>query len=83
MIDSASAYVGRVERFVITDNFILTTVPAEDAQNPPEHIDYPAENPFRASLNGTLTTYPPPEFVVTDPETGATEDLDAMQLRCE
>ena len=31
MIDSASAYAGRVECFVITDNFILTTVPAEDA----------------------------------------------------
>ena len=80
MIDSVSAYAGRVERFVITNNFMPTTVPAEDTQNPPEHIDYPSERPFHASLDGTRTTYPPPEFVITDPETSATEDLDAMQL---
>ena len=79
-IDAASAYAGRVERFVITNNFMPTTVPAEDSQNPPEHFDYPSDSPFHASLTGTLTTYPPPEFVITDPETGKTEDLDAMQL---
>ena len=79
-IDSASAYAGRVERFVITDNYVPTTVPAEDSQNPPEHVDYASETPFRASLDGTLTTYPPPEFVVNDPETGAAEDLNEMHL---
>ena len=79
-IDAASTYAGRVERFVITNNFMPMTVPAEDSQNPPEHFDYPSDSPFHASLNGTLTTYPPPEFVVTDLETGSTEDLDNMRL---
>ena len=79
-IDSASAYARRVERFVITDNYMPTIVPAEDSQNPPEHMDYASESPFHASLNGTLMTYPPPEFVVTDPKTGATEDYNDMRL---
>ena len=79
-IDSASAYAGRVERFVINVNYVPTIVPAEDSQNPPEHIDYNSETPFHTSLNGTLTTYPPPQFIVTDPETGATEDFDEMHL---
>ena len=80
LITTASAYAGRVERYVITDNFMPMTVPDEDSQRPPEHIDYEAEHPFRASLNGTLTTYSQLEFIVTDPETGATEDLDDMRL---
>ena len=79
-IDSASAYAGRVERFVITDNYVPTIVPAEDSQNPPEQIDYASETPFHASLDGTLTTYPPPEFVVTDPKTGAAEDFNEIHL---
>ena len=79
-IDSASAYAGRVERFVITDNYVPTVVPPEVSQNPPEHVDYASDSPFHASLNGTLTTYPPPQFIVTDPETGATEDFDELHL---
>ena len=78
LVSSASAYAGRVERYVITNDFMPTTVPDEDSQKPPEHIDYEAEHPFRASLNGTLTTYPPPSFLLTDPETGATVDLDKV-----
>ena len=53
-----------------------TTVPNEDSQKPPEHIDYEVEQPFRASLNGTLTTYPPLKLLMTDVETGALVDLD-------
>ena len=76
LVSAASAYAGRVERYVSTNDFMPTTVPDEDSQKPPEHIDYAVEQPFCASLNGTLTTYPPPSFLMTDPETGATVDLD-------
>ena len=69
-----------MERYVITNNFIPTTIPDEDSQKPPDHIDYSAEQPFCASVNGTLMTYPPPEFIMTDPETGVTENLDDMSL---
>ena len=69
LVSQASAYAGRVEKYVITNDFMSTTVPDEDSQKPPEHIDYTAEQPLRASLNGTLTTYPPPSFLMTDPET--------------
>ena len=72
----ASAYAGRVESYVITNNFMPTTVPNEDSQKPPEYIDFDSEQPFRASLNGTLTNYPPPKLLMTDAETGALVDLD-------
>ena len=76
LVISASAYAGRVESNVITNNFMPTTVPNEDSQKPPEYIDYDSEQPFRASLNGTLTTYPPPKLLMTDAETGTLVDLD-------
>ena len=76
MVSQASAYAGRVERYVITNDFMPSTVPEEDSQAPPEHIDYATEEPFRASLNGTLTTYPPPSFMMTDPDTGEDVDFD-------
>ena len=76
LVISASAYARRVESYVITNNFMPTTVPNEDSQNPPEYIDYDSEQPFCASLNGTLTTYPPPKLLMTDAKTGALVDLD-------
>jgi hypothetical protein len=76
LVSQASAYAGRVERYVITNDFMPSTVPEEDSQAPPEHIDYATEEPFRASLNGTLTTYPPPSFLMTDPDTGEDVDFD-------
>ena len=76
LVSASSAYAGRVERYVITNDFMPTTVPDEDSQKPPEHIDYTAEHPFRASLNDTLTTYLPPSFLMTDPETLEDVDLD-------
>ena len=76
LVSTANTYAGRVERYVITNDFMPTTVPDEDPQQSPEHIDYAAEHPFRASLNGTLTTYPPPSFLLTDSETGEDVDLD-------
>ena len=76
LVVAASAYAGRVESYVITNNFMATTVPNEDSRKPPEYIDYDSEQPFRASLNGTLTTYPPPNLLMTDAETGTLVDLD-------
>ena len=76
LVTTASAYAGRVESYVITNNFMPTTVPDEDSQKPPKHIDYEMEQPFRASLTGTLTTYPPPTLLMTDAETGDQVDLD-------
>ena len=80
VIRSASAYAGRIEQYVMIDNFMVTTVPPEDTQNPPEHRDYETSEPFRASLSGVLTTYPPPSFVLTDPDTGEQVDLDKLNL---
>ena len=80
VIRSASAYAGRIEQYVMIDNFMATTVPPEDTQNPPEHRDYETSEPFRASLSGVLTTYPPPSFVLTDPNTGEQVDLDKLNL---
>ena len=80
VIKSASAYAGRIEQYVMIDNFMATTVPPEDTQNPPEHHDYETSEPLRASLSGVLTTYPPPTFVLTDPNTGEQMDLDKQNL---
>ena len=62
------------------DNFMATTVPLEDSQNPPVHRDYETSEPFRASLSGVLTTYPPPKFVFTDPDTGKQMDFDKQKM---
>ena len=80
IINAASAYAGRIERYVITDNFMPTIVPPEDSQQPSEHRDYELAEPFRASLIGALTTYPPAKFVLTNTDTSETMDLDAQNL---
>ena len=64
----------------MTDNFMATTVPPEDSQNPPEHRDYETSEPFRASLSGVLTTYLLPKFLFTDPDTGEQMDFDKQNL---
>jgi len=80
IIRSASTYASRIEQYVMIDNFVPTVVPPEDSQRPPEHQDYETSEPFRASLRGVLTTYPPPEFVFTDPDTGEEMDFNRQNL---
>ena len=80
VITAASAYAGRIERYVMTENFMVTTVPPEDSQNPLEHHDYETSEPFRTSLTGVLTTYLPPKFLFTDPDTGEQMDFDKQNL---
>ena len=80
VIRSVSAYASHIEQYVMIDNFMATTVPPEDTQNPPEHRNYETSEPFRASLSGVLATYTPPTFVLTDPDTGEQMDLDKQNL---
>ena len=80
IINATRAYAGLIERYVMTDNFMVTTVPPEDSRNPPEHCDYESSEPSRASLSGALTTYPPPTFVFTDPDAGEQMNFDKQNL---